>query len=62
MSDLVERMREHLKGDHARGCDGRTHTCKCGFDADSDCLIAEAAEEIGRLKKILAGWGEYGID
>lgn len=54
MSDVTERMRAMVTTqDHERGCDGRMYTCTCGHDARIDATIAEAADEIERLRAAL---------
>lgn len=36
--------------DHARGCEGRSYTCTCGYDAERDAAIAALKGEIERLR------------
>jgi hypothetical protein len=43
MSDLAERLREHLAKDHDRSCFGRPFRCECGYDRATDSLLDEAA-------------------
>ena len=56
MSDIAERLRLHPDNDHKKGCEGRYHSCDCGYDADGWRLHLEAADEIERLE---AGMREY---
>ena len=37
--------------DHARGCEGRTYSCTCGYDDARDNLIETQAREIERLRE-----------
>lgn len=55
MSELVERLRDiYANDDHARGCEGRTYSCSCGFDDRTFQTAEEAASEITRLQEALA--------
>jgi hypothetical protein len=50
MTDIVERLREQIRTDHARGCQGRQYTCDCGYDLKTEGLLELAANEIERLQ------------
>jgi hypothetical protein len=50
MSDIVEALRIQASSDHARDCDRRQHDCECGYDTDTARLLANAADEIERLR------------
>ena len=39
--------------DHARGCEGRTYSCTCGYDDARDDRIETQAREIERLREAL---------
>ena len=56
MSNTAERIRAHAKDDHARGCAGRTYSCKCGYDMKTEGLLFEAADELTHLHLELAMW------
>ncbi len=49
-SDIVERLRDQLRSDHARGCMGRQYSCECGYDLSTEGLLEMAAIEIERLR------------
>jgi hypothetical protein len=53
MTDIVERLREQIMADHARGCQGRQYTCNCGHDLKTEGLLDLAADEIERLQAAL---------
>lgn len=40
--------------DHARGCEGRSYTCTCGYDAERDAALTALREENERLRTELA--------
>jgi HPt (histidine-containing phosphotransfer) domain-containing protein len=50
MTDIAERLHGQLASDHAWGCMGRQYNCDCGYDADTEKWLAEAAAEIERLR------------
>lgn len=51
--DLVERLRNISRGDHERGCNGRSYTCTCAYDETSWKTAEEAAAELDRLRREL---------
>jgi len=53
MSNIVERLRAYAKSDHEKGCMGRCYSCDCGYDAQRDPLLIQAADEIKRLRAAL---------
>lgn len=48
--ELVQRLRDHIIGDHMRGCQGRCYSCECGYDGKTESLLIDAADEIDRLR------------
>jgi hypothetical protein len=48
VSTLVERLND--PGDHKRLCQGREYLCSCGWDAEVEALLNEAAATITRLE------------
>jgi predicted RNase H-like HicB family nuclease len=53
--NLRERLRDiYANDDHARGCEGRTYSCSCGFDDRTFQTAEEADAEITRLQEALA--------
>lgn len=53
--NLRERLRDiYANDDHARGCEGRTYSCSCGFDDRTFQTAEEAESEITRLQQALA--------
>jgi hypothetical protein len=50
MTDIVERLHGQITSDHIRGCTGRQYSCSCGYDAETERLLSEAAAEIKRLQ------------
>lgn len=50
MSDIVERLINISRGDHERGCNGRSYTCSCGYDDVNEKTAEDAASEIQRLR------------
>jgi hypothetical protein len=50
MSDLVERLNTIARGDHARGCGGRTYSCECGYDEQAWATADQAAARITKLE------------
>jgi hypothetical protein len=49
VSDIEERLREHISDDHVRGCEGRQYSCDCGYDLKTEGFLELAAAEIDRL-------------
>jgi hypothetical protein len=47
---LPARLRQQVKDDHARGCQGREYGCDCGYDLSTEGLLEMAADEIDRLR------------
>ena len=39
--------------DHQRGCEGRTYTCTCGYDAALEARAEAAEAQMARLRKAL---------
>ena len=39
--------------DHAKGCEGRSYTCKCGYDEAKDAELSKLREENERLNHLL---------
>lgn len=39
---LISEMKDHVEGDHERGCDGRTYACGCGYDNYTAALLNKA--------------------
>lgn len=42
--------------DHERGCEGRSYTCTCGYDAERDAALTALREECERLKREVDIW------
>lgn len=49
MTDLVKRLREQISDGHAKGCDGRSYHCDCGFDIATEGLLELAASALESL-------------
>lgn len=47
--ELVARLHTSARGDHARGCDGRSYSCQCGFDEAAWEAADAAADRIEAL-------------
>jgi hypothetical protein len=54
VAGLVERLRKIRNSDHVRGCEGRCMSCSCGYEADTEIALDEAAEAITALTRQLA--------
>jgi hypothetical protein len=39
--------------DHQRGCEGRTYTCTCGYDAALEARAEAAEAQVARLREHL---------
>lgn len=50
--DLVERLREMVKTDHLRGCEGREYECTCGHIDRQDNLMLEAASALSQQDQV----------
>lgn len=50
VADLVERLREMVRTDHLRGCEGREYECSCGHIDRQDALMLEAAAALTSLE------------
>jgi hypothetical protein len=59
MTDIVERLRGQITSDHIRGCMGRQYSCDCGYDAETQKLLEEAADEVERLQAALRAVADY---
>ena len=53
MTIIVVRLHGQIASDHVRGCMGRQYSCDCGYDAETEKLLAEAADEIELLRTAL---------
>jgi hypothetical protein len=62
MDDLVERLNTIARGDHARGCGGRTYSCECGYDEQAWATADEAAARITKLEAALRQICEHDSD
>lgn len=67
--DLVSRLRDQLTGDHARGCQGRSYSCDCGYDLATEGLLELAAcaleakdAEIASEKEESASYHKFWIE
>lgn len=47
--DLVKRLRAQIGDGHAKGCDGRSYNCDCGFDLATEGLLDLAASALESL-------------
>jgi len=48
--DLKERLHTIARGDHDRGCAGRTYSCHCGYDEQAWETADQAADRIEYLE------------
>jgi hypothetical protein len=51
-------LRDHATDDHTRGCDGRSYSCSCGYDAQTERHLRAAAKRIEELEARLRGHRE----
>ena len=47
--NAAHRMLDLANDDHRRGCEGRTYTCSCGYDARVDAALRDGASDLTNL-------------
>jgi len=51
MSDVEALL---TRGDHERGCEGRTYTCTCGYDERMETALRTLSEQLAEAREVIA--------
>jgi len=51
MSDVEALL---TRGDHKRGCEGRTYTCTCGYDERMEAALRTLSEQLAEAREVIA--------
>jgi len=58
MSDVEALL---TRGDHERGCEGRTYTCTCGYDERMETALRTLSEQLAEAREVIRQHRDHGV-